>query len=102
LGVPRLELARPTGQPQQNHALFLPLDLFGKCRLSKDVKHGHVGGERSRPCGSRSTEGSTPAKTVIGRAPPAPAFMGHRMLSAKRRTTVPTRRSSWASGQINN
>ena len=71
LGVPGLELARAAGQPEQDDALLLPLQLAGEDRALEDVEHRHVRGERrgaggGRPRGTRdgSARGRVNRKTI--------------------------------------
>ena len=62
LRIPRLQLARSTGQPQQDHVLLLLLDLGGDRRILQHVQHRHVLGKSPRSSsGSRRTEEPAPA-----------------------------------------
>jgi len=45
-GVERFELARATGQPQQDHAFVLLLELIGQERLLEHVEHATCCGSR--------------------------------------------------------
>ena len=56
LGVPGLELARAAGQPEQDDALVIPLQLAGQHRALQDVQHRHVRRERRGAGGNRAEE----------------------------------------------